>query len=128
MPGVDNFAHAGGFIGGYATSAFFNPLTRERGDTSLMAVVLPGRDLPRDRLFGSSRSWTDLIADCKSQSRSAIAISNAAYFFAASSSSITRLKFSNGCAPVSGRPLMKKAGVPFTPASLPACASLSTTD
>jgi rhomboid protease GluP len=38
MPGVDNFAHAGGFIGGYATSAFFNPLTRERGDHMLMAV------------------------------------------------------------------------------------------
>jgi rhomboid protease GluP len=32
MPGIDNFAHAGGFVGGYATSAFFNPLTRERGD------------------------------------------------------------------------------------------------
>jgi rhomboid protease GluP len=39
MPGVDNFAHAGGFIGGYATSAFFNPLTRERGDHMLMAVI-----------------------------------------------------------------------------------------
>jgi len=39
MPGVDNFAHAGGFIGGYATSVFFNPLTRERGDHMLAAVV-----------------------------------------------------------------------------------------
>jgi rhomboid protease GluP len=39
FPGVDNFAHAGGFIGGYATSAFFNPMTRERGDHMLMAVV-----------------------------------------------------------------------------------------
>jgi rhomboid protease GluP len=39
MPGIDNFAHAGGFIGGYATSAFFNPLTRERGDHMLMAVA-----------------------------------------------------------------------------------------
>ena len=38
MPGVDNFAHAGGFLGGYATSAFFNPLTRERGDHLLIAV------------------------------------------------------------------------------------------
>ncbi len=28
MPNVDNFAHAGGFIGGYVTSAFFNPLTQ----------------------------------------------------------------------------------------------------
>jgi rhomboid protease GluP len=39
MPGIDNFAHAGGFVGGYATSAFFNPLTRERGDHVLIAVV-----------------------------------------------------------------------------------------
>jgi rhomboid protease GluP len=40
MPGIDNFAHAGGFIGGYVTSAFFNPLTRERGDHLLVAAVL----------------------------------------------------------------------------------------
>ena len=39
MPGVDNYAHAGGFIGGYATSAFFNPLTRERGDHMIVAVL-----------------------------------------------------------------------------------------
>jgi membrane associated rhomboid family serine protease len=38
MPGVDNYAHAGGFLGGYATSAFFNPLTRERGDHLLAAI------------------------------------------------------------------------------------------
>jgi rhomboid protease GluP len=37
MPNVDNFAHAGGFIGGYVTSAFFNPLTKERGDHLLIA-------------------------------------------------------------------------------------------
>ena len=39
MPGVDNYAHAGGFAGGYITSAFFNPLTRERGDHMLAAVA-----------------------------------------------------------------------------------------
>lgn len=39
MPGVDNYAHAGGFIGGYATSAFLNPMTRERGDHLLIAAV-----------------------------------------------------------------------------------------
>jgi len=36
--GIDNYAHAGGFLGGYATSAFFNPLTRERGDHLLAAL------------------------------------------------------------------------------------------
>ena len=39
MPGIDNWAHAGGFIGGYLTSAFFNPLTRERGDHVLIALL-----------------------------------------------------------------------------------------
>ena len=39
MPGIDNYAHAGGFVGGYAASMFFNPLTRERGDHVLIAVI-----------------------------------------------------------------------------------------
>lgn len=39
FPGVDNYAHAGGFLGGYATSWFFNPLTHERGDHILVAAV-----------------------------------------------------------------------------------------
>jgi rhomboid protease GluP len=39
MPNVDNYAHAGGFAGGYLTSAFFNPLTRERGDHLLAAIA-----------------------------------------------------------------------------------------
>jgi rhomboid protease GluP len=39
MPGVDNYAHAGGFIGGYAASAFFNPMTRERGDHLIAAIA-----------------------------------------------------------------------------------------
>ena len=36
--GIDNFAHLGGFAGGYFTSAFLNPMTRERGDHMLIAV------------------------------------------------------------------------------------------
>ena len=39
MSGIDNYAHAGGFAGGYAVSAFFNPLTRERGDHMIVAVI-----------------------------------------------------------------------------------------
>lgn len=39
MRGVDNYAHAGGFIGGFAVSMFFNPLTKERGDHMLVAVA-----------------------------------------------------------------------------------------
>jgi rhomboid protease GluP len=38
-PSVDNFAHAGGFVGGYLSSAFFSPLSRERGDHLLMAAI-----------------------------------------------------------------------------------------
>jgi rhomboid protease GluP len=39
MPGIDNYAHAGGFIGGYGISAFFNPMTRERGDHMILALA-----------------------------------------------------------------------------------------
>ena len=38
IPGIDNYAHLGGFAGGYFTSAFLNPLTRERGDHVIIAV------------------------------------------------------------------------------------------
>lgn len=39
LPGIDNFAHAGGFIGGYALSTWLNPLTREKGDHMIVAIV-----------------------------------------------------------------------------------------
>ncbi len=39
FPYVDNVAHLGGFAGGYLTSMFLNPLTRERGDHMLVAIV-----------------------------------------------------------------------------------------
>ena len=39
MPGIDNYAHLGGFLGGYLMSSFMNPLTRERGDHLIMAFV-----------------------------------------------------------------------------------------
>lgn len=39
MRGVDNFAHAGGFAGGYLTSALVKPLSRERGDHMIIAAV-----------------------------------------------------------------------------------------
>lgn len=40
VPNIDNYAHLGGFAGGYFTSAFLNPMTRERGDHMIVAVVL----------------------------------------------------------------------------------------
>lgn len=39
MPGVDNSAHLGGFIGGYLSSLFLDPLKKERIDHLLIAVV-----------------------------------------------------------------------------------------
>ena len=39
MSGIDNYAHVGGFVGGYAVSALFNPLTRERGDHMIAAAA-----------------------------------------------------------------------------------------
>jgi hypothetical protein len=40
VSGIDNYAHLGGFAGGYLTSAFLNPMTRERGDHMIVAAVL----------------------------------------------------------------------------------------
>jgi rhomboid protease GluP len=37
--GIDNYAHIGGFLGGYLTSAFLNPMTRERGDHAIIALA-----------------------------------------------------------------------------------------
>jgi rhomboid protease GluP len=39
FPGVDNWAHAGGFAGGYLASKWLDPLHPERGDHTLAAVV-----------------------------------------------------------------------------------------
>jgi len=39
MPGVDNWAHAGGFAGGYLASMWLDPLKPERADHMLMALA-----------------------------------------------------------------------------------------
>jgi rhomboid protease GluP len=39
MSGVDNYAHIGGYAGGYAASAVLKPLARERGDHMIGAAV-----------------------------------------------------------------------------------------
>lgn len=45
MPGVDNYAHAGGFVGGYLMSMFLKPNRRERGDHLIGAAVCVGATL-----------------------------------------------------------------------------------
>jgi len=42
VPGIDNFAHIGGFLGGYLTSAFLNPMKAERGDHMMIALICLG--------------------------------------------------------------------------------------
>ena len=39
MPGVDNFAHAGGFFGGYLAARFLDPLKPERIDHIIIALL-----------------------------------------------------------------------------------------
>ena len=39
MPGIDNFAHAGGFVGGFGAARFLDPLKPERIDHLLIAVL-----------------------------------------------------------------------------------------
>ena len=42
MPGVDNWAHLGGFAGGYGTAKFLDPLRPERVDHLIAALVSLG--------------------------------------------------------------------------------------
>lgn len=42
MPGIDNWAHLGGFAGGYLTGRFLDPLHHERLDHLIVALVLIG--------------------------------------------------------------------------------------
>ncbi|HVB37011.1 MAG TPA: rhomboid family intramembrane serine protease [Vicinamibacterales bacterium] len=42
MPGVDNYAHLGGFVGGYLASMVFDPSRRERVDHLILAFVCIG--------------------------------------------------------------------------------------
>ena len=39
FPGVDNYAHGGGFLGGYVASMWLDPMKPERGDHLVAAVV-----------------------------------------------------------------------------------------
>jgi rhomboid protease GluP len=39
MPGIDNFAHGGGFLGGYATARLLDPLRPERIDHIVIALA-----------------------------------------------------------------------------------------
>jgi rhomboid protease GluP len=39
LPGVDNYAHAGGFVGGYLAGWWLDPLKRERMDHFLGAAA-----------------------------------------------------------------------------------------
>jgi rhomboid protease GluP len=39
MPGIDNWAHGGGFLGGYLVSRWLDPAQPERGDHNLAALL-----------------------------------------------------------------------------------------
>ena len=39
MPGIDNWAHLGGFLGGYLAARFLDPLKPERGDHVVIALA-----------------------------------------------------------------------------------------
>jgi rhomboid protease GluP len=45
MPGIDNYAHGGGFLGGFLTARLLDPLKRERVDHLLIAVICLGLSL-----------------------------------------------------------------------------------
>ncbi|MCC7008565.1 MAG: rhomboid family intramembrane serine protease [Acidobacteria bacterium] len=45
MPGIDNYAHAGGFVGGYVAGQWLDPLKPERINHMLWAVICLGLSL-----------------------------------------------------------------------------------
>ena len=55
MPGVDNYAHAGGFLGGYVAGRMLDPLKPERDQPSVSALVLPRAVASLDHRVGHSR-------------------------------------------------------------------------
>jgi rhomboid protease GluP len=56
MPGIDNWAHLGGFAGGYGVSRLLDPLRPERGDHLLLALVC----LALSALSLGASVWTGL--------------------------------------------------------------------
>jgi membrane associated rhomboid family serine protease len=42
MPNIDNYAHLGGFLGGYATALWLDPLKPERVDHVITAIICIG--------------------------------------------------------------------------------------
>jgi rhomboid protease GluP len=45
FPGIDNYAHAGGFGGGYLAARLLDPLKPERGDHMILGIVCVGVSL-----------------------------------------------------------------------------------
>ena len=56
MPGVDNYAHAGGFVGGYLAGRLLDPLKPERINHLAIALVLPRAVGSLDHRVGHSRA------------------------------------------------------------------------
>src|SRR5438067_1107830 len=55
MPGIDNYAHAGGIGGGYLVGMLLDPMKSERGDHMLIAVVLLALGAPAHHRGGIAR-------------------------------------------------------------------------
>jgi rhomboid protease GluP len=45
LPGIDNYAHAGGFVGGYLAARYLDPMKPERVDHIVIALVCLGASL-----------------------------------------------------------------------------------
>ena len=59
MPGIDNYAHAGGFAGGYLAGQWLNPLKPERIDHVVGAIVCLGASALA--VFASLFSFSDFL-------------------------------------------------------------------
>lgn len=55
FPGVDNYAHGGGFLGGYVASMWLDPMKPERGDhlvAALVCLLLTALSIVASVIFG----------------------------------------------------------------------------
>ena len=52
MRGIDNFAHAGGFFGGYLAARILDPLKPERIDHIVIALICLAATFLADRRVG----------------------------------------------------------------------------
>ena len=70
LPGVDNYAHGGGFLGGYLAGIWLDPLEARAHGPSLRRRDLPGADRARNRGIGRDSVSAAILSTGRRSGRS----------------------------------------------------------